>query len=81
MTKARPPESQLATELIGGLVHQIDKCLRAITLYSPSHPMYLRTVEELQSGFEPIWAELGSLTLQVRDDGFAWRSNLSFSKV
>ncbi len=59
-------------------MHQIDKCLRAITLYSPSHPMYLRAVEELQSGFEPIWAELGSLTLQVRDDGFVWQSNLVF---
>ena len=78
MTKARPPESQLATELVGGLVHQIDKCLRAIALYSPSHPMYLRAVEELQSGFEPVWAELGSLTLQVRDDGFVWQSNLVF---
>ena len=38
--------------------------------------MYLRAVEELQSGFEPVWAELGSLTLQVRDDGFVWQSNL-----
>ena len=45
-------------------------------MYSPSHPMHLRAVEELQSGFEPVWAELGSLTLQVRDDGFVWQSNL-----
>ena len=76
MTKASAPESQLVTELVGGLVHQVDKCLRAMTLYSPSHPMYLRAVAELQSGFEPVWAELVSLTLQVRDDGFAWQSNL-----
>ena len=76
MTEAPNSESQLATELVEGLVRQVDKCLRAITLYSPSHPMYLQAVEDLQSGFEPIWAEFGSLTLQVRDDGFVWESNL-----
>ena len=76
ITEARPPESQLATELVAGLVRQVDKCLRAITLYSPSHPMYLRAVEKLRSGFEPVWAELGSLTLQVGEDGFLWQSNL-----
>ncbi len=76
LTKAPPPESQLASELVGGLVRQVDKCLRAITLYNPTHPMYLGAVQELQSGFEPVWAELGSLTLQVRDDGLAWQSNL-----
>ena len=76
MTEAPNSESQLATGLVEGLVRRIDKCLRATTLYSASHPMYLRAVEELQSGFEPVWAELGSLTLQVRDNGFVWQSNL-----
>ena len=75
-TEALDPDSQLAAELVEGLVHQIEKCLRAITLYSPSHPMYLQAVEELQSGFEPVWAGSGSLTLQVRDDGLAWESHL-----
>ena len=75
-TKTSAPQSQRATELVKGLVHQVDKCLRAMTLYSPSHPMHLKAVEELQSGFEPVWAEFGSLTLQVRDDGFVWQSNL-----
>ena len=76
MTEAPESESQLTTELVERLVRQIDKCLQAITLYSTSHPMYLQAVEELRSGFEPIWAEFGSLTLQVRDDGLAWESNL-----
>ena len=76
ITQAPDPESQLALGLVEGLVHQVEKCLGAITLYSPSHPMYLRAVEELKSGFEPVWAEFGSLTLQVRDDGLAWESHL-----
>ena len=76
ITEAPHPESQLATGLVEGLVRQVEKCLGVITLYGPSHPMYLTGVEELKSGFEPLWAEFGSLTLQVRDDGLAWRSHL-----
>jgi hypothetical protein len=75
ITEAPHPEPQLATGLVEGLVRQVEKCLEAITLYGPSHPMYLRGVEELKSGFEPLWAEFGSLTLQVRDDDLAWKSH------
>ena len=57
-------------------MRQVEKCLKAITLYGPSHPTHLQGIEELKSGFEPVWAEFGSLTLQVRDDGLAWESHL-----
>ncbi len=76
ITEAPHPESQLATGLVEGLVRQIQKCLAAMTLYSPSHPMYLAGVEELKSGFEPLWEESGSLTLEVRDHGLAWESHV-----
>ena len=56
----------------------MEKCLRAITLYSPTHPIYFRTVEELKSSFGPIWEEFGSVTLGVRDDGFAWGPEIVF---
>ena len=71
-------DPQLDASVVEGLLRLLDKCLRAITLYSPTHPMYLQALKGLQEGFGPVWADFGSLTLQVQDNGFWWEEHLVF---
>ena len=75
-TEAQNPDLGVDRSVVEELLRRLEKCLKSITLYSPTHPMYFRAVNELKVGFEPIWGELSSLTLQVRDDGFAWESEI-----
>lgn len=78
MTGTTTSDPQLHTSVVEGLLRLLDKCLRAITLYSPTHPMYLQALKDLQGAFGPVWADLGSLTLQVQDNGFWWEEHLVF---
>lgn len=78
MTETTTSDPQIDISLVEGLLRLLGKSLRAVTLYTPNHPMQLQAVRELQAGFGPVWDELHSLTLVVQDTGFWWESHLVF---
>lgn len=66
------PQSALIRDLLGSFV----KGLKAFSLYLPNNPVYQVFEEEIRLAFVPVWEQLSSLSLAVREDELAWEGEV-----
>jgi hypothetical protein len=67
--RADPPFPSLVVE---DMLKLLDKAVRAHQLYMHNNPTYLKALENVRRGFEPIWNQAGSLVFQVTDTQLKW---------
>jgi HEAT repeat protein len=69
------PEPPFDIALVEEMLRLLARAVRAHQLYLPNNPTYLRSVENLQKSFAPIWAHTDELTLEVTDTQLRWEEN------
>lgn len=66
------PAPPFEPKLVGDLLRQLDKTLRARQLYPADNPTYLKTLAGLRAAFDAVWKETSALTLEVTDTDLRW---------
>ncbi len=65
-------EPPFSPAILEDLFKVLDKAVRAIQLYLPNNPTYLKALENARKGFAPLWAETDAVTLTVTETALSW---------
>ncbi len=74
-------ELALAASVVEELLQAFVKALRAHQLYLPNNPVYQRAVESLRASFQPVWAALPELTLDVYEAELRWSGQAVYAQA
>ncbi len=71
---SRPPgaPSTADAHVVEELLRTLGKAQRALQMYLPNNPVYLRAVEQLADAFGPVWGVTGRLVLDIHEDHVTW---------
>jgi len=71
----QPPEGAsppFDPAVVVDLFRTVDKALRAIQLYLPNNPSYLRAIESARKAFAPIWEQTDDFRVTIADTRLVW---------
>lgn len=74
-------EHVLPPEQVEELLRTVVKAARAFQMYLPNNPMFHRAAQNLQAGFDPIWAALDELVLAVHETDFVWEGSVVYHQL
>ncbi len=68
----------LPPQQVEELIRTVVKAVRAFQMYLPNNPIYQRSIDALRAAFNPIWANLSSLTLKVVETDLIWEDQVVY---
>lgn len=74
-------ELALAPALVEELLQTGIKALRAHQLYLPNNPVYQRAIEAFRAAFQPVWAALPELVLDVYESELRWSGHVVYEQA
>ena len=74
-------ELALAPAVVEELLQAGVKALRAHQLYLPNNPVYQRAIEAFRAAFQPVWAALPELVLDVYEAELRWSGHVVYAQT
>lgn len=68
----------LPPQQVEELIRTVVKAVRAFQMYLPNNPIYQRSIDALRAAFNPIWANVTSLTLKVVETDLVWEDQVVY---
>lgn len=68
----------LPPQQVEELIRTVVKAVRAFQMYLPNNPIYQRSIDALRAAFNPIWANVASLTLKVVETDLVWEDQVVY---
>ena len=81
MTAGNLPTDVLAASQVAELINGLVKALRAFQMYLPNNPIYQRASENVRTAFQPIWAAMDELVLNVAETDFVWEDQVVYHQL
>jgi hypothetical protein len=78
---ASPAADLLPASQVAELIHGIVKAMRAFQMYLPNNPIHQRAGDNLRAAFQPIWAVMDELVLQVRETELVWEEQVVYEQL
>lgn len=79
MSEQMPPPVLLPTSQVEELFRTLTKAVRAFQMYLPNNPIYQRAIDNIRTGFAPIWASgLDRLVLQIVETDLVWEEQVVY---
>jgi HEAT repeat protein len=81
MTEAAAPARQNdGVRIVEELFRMLSKAQRALQMYLPNNPVYLRAMQQATEAFAPVWGFTQQLTLEVQEDRLNWDGDPVFQQ-
>ncbi len=81
MTPDQASTHLLPASQVSELIQVMSKALRAFQMYLPNNPIYQRAIQNLRTAFNPIWAAIDELVLNVTETELIWEDQVIYRQI